>query len=91
MKHNLARKDAGMMRFEFSIMQEEKKHFHDDIKLLYVFEGEVDLYVEEDRYLLKKDDFIHGSLDPAPDQQEWYFEFWRDEGVGQNVDKPEFG
>lgn len=34
------------------------RHFHDDIELIYVFDGEVVITIENDTYQMQKDDFI---------------------------------
>lgn len=46
------------MRFEFSLENHEDDHFHEDIELLYVFEGKVELKIDSENFVLEKDDFV---------------------------------
>lgn len=46
------------MRFEFSITNTEEEHFHEEIELIYVFEGTMDIWVENEKHSLSQDDFL---------------------------------
>ena len=46
------------IRFDLHSKEVEKQHWHDDIELLYVFEGHVHIQIEQEAYTLNTDDFI---------------------------------
>jgi xylan 1,4-beta-xylosidase len=46
------------IRFDLHSKEVGKQHWHDDIELLYVFEGQVHIQIEQEAYELNTDDFI---------------------------------
>jgi len=48
----------SLMNFEFTIERSETLHFHQNIELLYVLEGQLKLEVEDEIYELEHDDLI---------------------------------
>ncbi len=46
------------INFSFLTWSYEDRHFHEDIELLFVFEGELEINVENSTYTLVKDDFL---------------------------------
>ncbi|MEX1377214.1 MAG: helix-turn-helix domain-containing protein [Eubacteriales bacterium] len=50
-------KDAPMT-FDFIKQSKGETHFHDDVELLYVFDGKMEIVVEKEKYQLDKNDFL---------------------------------
>lgn len=48
----------SLMDFDFCETRNISEHFHQNVELLYVLEGELTLNVENDRFHLKRDDFV---------------------------------
>lgn len=46
------------LNFSFLTWDYEDRHFHEDIELLYVFDGQVNITIEDSTYVLNKDDFL---------------------------------
>lgn len=46
------------INFSFLTWDNEDNHFHEDIELIYVFDGELEIVVENSKYILIKDDFL---------------------------------
>lgn len=46
------------IQFSFLTWDSEDKHFHSDFELLYVFDGQMEINVENNKYTLSKDDFL---------------------------------
>ncbi len=44
--------------FSFLTWDYEDKHLHEDVELLYVYDGKLDITIENNKYSLKKDDFL---------------------------------
>ncbi|WP_099466959.1 GH39 family glycosyl hydrolase [Konateibacter massiliensis] len=52
-------KDSNaLMEYDFQIEKQQASHFHYDIELLYVLEGEIALQVEKEVFEMKADDLI---------------------------------
>lgn len=47
-----------IITYNITIKQREEIHFHQDVELIYVLEGEMELKVEGDKFLLKQDDIV---------------------------------
>lgn len=47
-----------LVRCQFLNAEKKEMHFHQDIEVLYVFSGELEIYTEENEWKLKKDDFL---------------------------------
>ena len=47
-----------IITYNIMIKQKEETHFHQDVELIYVLEGEMELKVEEDTFHLKQDDVV---------------------------------
>lgn len=47
-----------MMKFDFSIEEQDHKHLHDEIELIFVLQGTLNVSVDDEQYLLEKDDFL---------------------------------
>ena len=47
-----------LVRCQFLNTEKKEMHFHQDIEVLYVFAGELYVYIEENEWKLKKDDFL---------------------------------
>ncbi len=54
----MAEMQHEMMRFDFTIEDQEHRHLHDDIELIYVLQGTLEVVVDEEQYKLEKDDFL---------------------------------
>ncbi len=48
----------SLIKLGFITESNTNSHFHDDIELLYVFDGEFVITIENDTYQMQKDDFI---------------------------------
>ena len=51
-------KSDALIELEFLTENKVNMHFHGDIEMLYVIQGEVDITVWEDTYHLKAEDMI---------------------------------
>lgn len=51
------------MNFQFLAQQTEKNHTHLDVELFYVIDGSVQMYLEDKRCDLEKDDFLIVNID----------------------------
>lgn len=51
-------KNDCLMTFDFTDNTDIKKHFHSAMELFYVLEGEAEIYVEDEVFSLKRDDFL---------------------------------
>ena len=47
-----------LVRCQFLNAEKKEMHFHQDIEVLYVFSGELEICTEENEWKLKKDDFL---------------------------------
>jgi beta-xylosidase/AraC-like DNA-binding protein len=56
MKSNLNKEN--IVTYNIMVKQKEEIHFHQDVELIYVLEGEMELKVEADIFKLKQDDFV---------------------------------
>lgn len=50
--------DGSIVKYQFQLEKQQSIHFHQDIELIYVLEGEITLQVETEEYELKADDLI---------------------------------
>ncbi len=55
-KSNLKKEDV--ITYKIMIQQIEELHFHQDVELIYVLEGNMELTVEKDTFYLEKDDLV---------------------------------
>jgi len=56
MKSNLSKEK--IITYNITVKQKEEIHFHQDVELIYVLEGEMELKVEADTFHLKQDDIV---------------------------------
>ena len=47
-----------IITYDIMMRQKEETHFHQDVELIYVLEGEMELKVEEDTFHLKREDIV---------------------------------
>lgn len=50
--------DNSIMNFEFNTEEEQKIHFHQNIELIYVLDGEMRLTIGDEQYDVKTDDVV---------------------------------
>lgn len=56
MKSNLSKEK--IITYNITVKHKEEIHFHQDVELIYVLEGEMELKVEADTFHLKQDDIV---------------------------------
>ena len=47
-----------IMDFEFDTSEVQNTHFHQNLEIVYVLEGSVEVQIEPETYNLKKGDFL---------------------------------
>lgn len=56
--NNINNELNNLMRFEFVINPFNQEYFHEEIKLVYVFEGTLEIRIGQETYVLVQDDFL---------------------------------